>query len=357
MRYRLFFMLILLSAAAHGQDYRTQARQYEQRKQDNKVAEQRIHQQYLNNLPNSASGTPGNRAAAAELERLFKKESTVPAVSLDEQIKRQLEFTAGWRKDIEREKNYEKTYGTLADTLKAAGFTYPEAYYMSKYGINGSTSSPRAILEIMNAKIALRDFKTAYPSASYQKLLQLALAYRMAGLTCISSLRKIELRFPEKKGDIDLMVLKIMPAFYQYTSTTLDIEHASQAQNNYMMDMFTALLKKFPIEANNMADTCLASPYSSIQAREWMKKRDDLDQKAAIFFCILQAPETADSKPGYHEGNQQRKLEKLLGCLRFFRYHPSYLKDLSADDWQRIELAKGLTAAEMKAYMYKLPNY
>lgn len=65
MKTSLLLLALCCSGIAFSQDTRTQAQQYEQRKADNKVATERIHTQYTNNLPNAKSSTAGGSTSTA----------------------------------------------------------------------------------------------------------------------------------------------------------------------------------------------------------------------------------------------------------------------------------------------------
>lgn len=357
----LFYGIVIMNVTVHAQDAN------EIRQKQMKDNNESLNNVYLNNLPNQKTVRAGS-LSADELEKVAEKLKRATQGNNNYIDSRTEADKARIRKEINDRWYYEKkmgdeiikTYGETAEEIVKLGFTKHEGYRLARYATLPPDGDIKGFDAVNNATNAFVLFNENFDIATYDELVALAQTYKLAGYSCIVSLRKIALRFPERSSELDLLLLNQLPYFYGYKDVTdklIDFEVTPIAESESVATDFIRLFEQNPIATNNVAFHCIMSPYESYAVRVWMEQnKNKLGDK---FLMILKSEDVMITKDdadtyynaSYYKQYYKQDILKLLGCNYYFRKHKTLIKKLTIKDWKEISRAKGIAATDIMPFL------
>ena len=322
---------------------------------------------YLNNLPNQKAVGSGS-LSAEELEKVAEKlkratqgnNNYIDSRTEADKARIRKEINDRWYYEKKRGDELIKTYGEMAEEIVKLGFTKHEGYRLARYATLPADGDTKGFDAVNNATNAFVLFNENFDIATYDELVALAQTYKLAGYSCIVSLRKIALRFPERSSELDLLLLNQLPYFYGYKDVTdklIDFEVTPRAESESVATDFIRLFEQNPIATNNVAFHCIMSPYESYAVRVWMEQnKNKLGDK---FLMILKSEDVMITKDdadtyynaSYYKQYYKQDILKLLGCNYYFRKHKTLIKKLTIKDWKEISRAKGIAATDIMPFL------
>lgn len=357
----LFYVIVTFTSSVFAQD------DLEIRQKAMKDNNESLNTVYLNNLPNQKTVRAGS-LSADELEKVAEKLKRATQGNTNYIDTRTDADKARVRREIDDSRYYQKkrddelikTYGEMAEENVKLGFTKNEGYRLARYATLPTDGDTKGFDAVNNAKNAFVLFNENFDIATYDELVALAQTFKLAGYSCIVSLRKIALRFPERSSEVDLLLLNQLPYFYGYKDVTdklINFEATPIAENENVAKDFIRIFEQDPIVTNNVAFQCIMSPYESYAVRDWMEQnKNKLGDKFLILLRSEDAMITTEDADTYYNASYYKQyykqdILKLLGCSLYFRKHKTLIKKLTLKDWKEISRAKGIAATDIMAFL------
>ena len=366
MKYILCVALLFQCLISYSQDARKQAREYEEKQAANKRSEERIHQQYLNNLPNKSGTSSGGgtwleqhrksqQAAQAWLDSRKRKAADDYQPS-EELILENRYRAAGIAQTVDY---LRKTYTPFAEMIKKEGFKLYEGYHMAELLFSNAGKAADSVeRELTLARHAKHEFDQRASAGSLEELFGLAIKFKVAGLSAITAVESLKIRFPDKTDDIDMMMIQLLPALADFSPFVLrdhlPEQNPNTEEDKRRVDIFKYLLQKYPVETARADAFTKDSPTKRLGYNDWLYNPKDQKSKPGLFLFILQAAEPEKPLPrtvNYFKEGYQVAFKRMQLAMQYFGYenNSKYLKGFTMADWKKIAQDKGLPVLDLTA--------
>ncbi|RYY69510.1 MAG: hypothetical protein EOO13_09305 [Chitinophagaceae bacterium] len=243
------------------------------------------------------AGRAGRETAAQKAERL-KRESENYELYLKKKAEDEQKYS-DYRKDDEERRN--SILLPMKALYKAAGFTGYETEILGYSHLHSKLTSDKQkniysfefVPQSVAAKDALIEFNNRFNSASFEELFDLVSSFNIAAFTALTSLQKLEKRFPEKKAIIGASYMMHTASFWgKYNDNTYlpQYDKAEEGVKKTMLDIFRNWLKTYPEGAMMVASQAHPqyNPLKIIAAQTF--ENGDYDEAAQVAILALQAP-------------------------------------------------------------------